>query len=73
MIICPDEEIWFYSLQLAMRLREKGSPIPIADLIIASTAIVCHFTLISDDHHFQTVQSVDVALKVKPLDNFSLD
>jgi predicted nucleic acid-binding protein len=69
-IIYPDDEIWLYCLKLAIRLRKNGTPIPISDLIIASTAIICNLILISDDHHFQLIQQVELALQLKPLKDF---
>ena len=63
-IIYPDEEIWMLCLKLAIKLRNIGKIIPIADLIIASTAIICQLDLVTDDHHFNYVKSIDLSLSI---------
>ena len=61
-IIFPDEAIWTLCLKMAIRLRNLGKIIPIPDLIIGSTAITYNLTLVSDNHHFQPMQKINLGL-----------
>ncbi|MHA1618855.1 MAG: type II toxin-antitoxin system VapC family toxin [Promethearchaeota archaeon] len=61
-VIYPDEQIWAQSLKLAILLRNLGQVIPIADLIIGTTAITYQLTLVSNDRHFDYIKQINSSL-----------
>ena len=51
-----NKEVWELSLRNAYKLRKKGINIPIADIIIASTAAHYNCTLIHSDRDFDLAE-----------------
>ncbi len=54
--LSTNKEVWELSWRSAYKLRKKGINIPMADIIIASTAAHYNCTLIHSDRHFDLAE-----------------
>lgn len=57
-----EEPVWALAGEIAAKLRKAGTPLMMADVIIAATAIYHHLRLWTRDHHFDRVRAVNPAL-----------
>jgi len=63
-IIYPTQETYQNAMKIALKLRKKGTPVPIIDLLIATIAVERDFFLVSDDSHMKLIQDVESSLKI---------
>lgn len=53
-----DDSVWELAGDISAKLRSRGTPLMLADVVIAATAIHHHIPLWTRDHHFERVRSV---------------
>lgn len=53
-----DDAVWELAGELSAKLRLRGTPLMVADVIIAATAIYHHLPLWTRDNHFDRVRAV---------------
>jgi predicted nucleic acid-binding protein len=56
--------VWELAGDISARLRVQGTPVMLADLVIAATAIHHHLPLWTRDNHFERVRVVAPALAI---------
>lgn len=70
-ILYPTKSDYAKAVELQVRLRRKGKPLPAADLIIAAMAINNDMVLVALDEHFQTIREVEPKLRLATSDDTS--
>jgi tRNA(fMet)-specific endonuclease VapC len=70
LLVMPSKEGYTKSIEYACKLREKGTPIPAIDIIIATIAVEKDAILVSDDAHFTLFNAVEPRLKRIALETF---
>ncbi len=53
-----DDAVWDLAGDIAVKLRQQGTPLMLADVAIAATAIHHHIALWTRDGHFERVRAV---------------
>ncbi|MHA1797724.1 MAG: type II toxin-antitoxin system VapC family toxin [Candidatus Helarchaeota archaeon] len=70
LIVYPDHQIYDLGLELAIKLRKKGIPIPVIDLLNGLIAMNENAILITDDSHFKSLQDVQPSLKIMSINKY---
>ncbi|MEX2680584.1 MAG: hypothetical protein Q6373_003240 [Candidatus Sigynarchaeota archaeon] len=66
----PSHDMYAKSIEYAAKLREKGSPIPAIDVIIATIAVKKDAIRVSDDDHYASFHTIEPGLKRIGLEAF---
>src|SRR3712207_6209102 len=53
-----DDAVWDLAGDITAKLRKQGTPLMLADVVIAATAIHHHLPLWTRDNHFERVRTV---------------
>jgi predicted nucleic acid-binding protein len=64
-ILYPTKNDYAKAVELQMKLRKKGEPLPATDLIIAAMAVNNNMILITLDKHFQVIREVESKLQLE--------
>jgi predicted nucleic acid-binding protein len=64
-VIYPTLEDYEESVGISLTLFRKGSPLPAADILIATMCIRRNFTLCTKDNHFANIKTVRNAFKLE--------
>jgi hypothetical protein len=64
-ILWPDQFDYSRAVDLACKLRAKGTPIGCTDILIASMCMNRNMTLYTKDNDFKAVKAVEASFKVK--------
>lgn len=59
-----DERVWELTGDLSAQLRKRGTPLMLADVAIAATAIHHSIRLWTRDNHFERVRAIDPRLAI---------
>jgi predicted nucleic acid-binding protein len=70
LFVLPSSVDYTRSIEYACKLREKGTPIPAIDIIIATIVVERDAVLVSDDDHFASFNAVEPRLKRITLGTF---
>ena len=63
-ILYPTKSDYAKAVELQVRLRRGGRPLPATDLIIAAMAINNDMVLVTLDEHFQVIREVEPRLRL---------
>lgn len=63
-VLYPTFDNYTHCVEYAIKLREKGTPLPAVDILIATIAIDENACLVTDDVHFESVQDITSSLKI---------
>ena len=69
-VIYPSSIHYEQCFNNALLLREKGTPIPVIDILIGTITVDKNLILVSDDSHFKSLQDVEPRLKIITSDLF---
>ncbi len=72
-ILYPTLENYTHSLEYALKLREKGTPLPAIDILIGTMAIDESSSLVTDDTHFDILRDVASTLKISSVEEYLED
>jgi len=61
-VLYPTKSDYAKAIELQVRLRRRGRPLPATDLIIAAMAINNEMVLVTLDEHFQAIREVEPKL-----------
>jgi len=64
-IIFPINEDYLRALEIIIKLRRIGKPLPLVDVLIAAIALRCNYKIITKDEHFLTIKEVEPLLKIE--------
>ncbi|MHC1590578.1 MAG: hypothetical protein ACXQS8_00660 [Candidatus Helarchaeales archaeon] len=69
-IIYPNDKNFKEGLKIALRLRKKGTPIPIIDLLNGVISVEKDLILVTDDKHFEYLRAVEPSLQFISIDSY---
>jgi len=72
-VLYPTKSDYAKAVELQVRLRKRGEPLPATDLIIAAMAINNDVTLVTLDEHFQVIRKVEPKLRLATSDTASTE
>ena len=65
LVLFPDKNDFDRALEIARKLRAKGTPIGATDIVIASMCLNRNVRLVTKDSHFRYVKEVEKTLDLK--------
>src|SRR4030042_4191448 len=69
-VIHPSLDNYAHSLDYAIKLRIKGTPIPVIDLVIGAIAVDHKLCLVTSDAHFNYFQEIEPNLHICSLNEY---
>ncbi len=70
-VIYPSSIHYDQSFKNAVLLREKGTPIPMIDILIGTITVEKNLILVSNDIHFKSLQKIEPRLKIINLEVYT--
>jgi len=72
-VIHPSLDHYTHSLDYAIKLRIKGTPIPAIDLVIGAIAVDRKLCLVTNDAHFDYFREIETTLRVCSVGDYLKD
>jgi len=66
-ILYPTKEDYETAINWQIKLRKKGNPLPVIDLIIAAIGFNNGYEVVTMDRHFKYIQEIEKDLKISIL------
>ena len=63
-VLYPTNEEYRKAIELSIKLRSKGTPVPAIDILIASIALNRGLKIYTKDEHFKYIKNVEEALEI---------
>jgi len=69
-ILYPALEVYADSFELAVKLRDAGTPIPTIDILIGAMIARLGMPIVTGDSHFETLRQLDPRINIVTVDEY---